>query len=198
MGKVNYLTDYIPVLETIKKINELDKPIILAIDGRCGSGKSGLAEMLKQEVDSNVFHMDDFFLPFDMKTKERLTKPGENVHYERFNKEVLTPLLQGKKVIHQPYNCQIREFDQPIHTEPKKLTIVEGSYCMHPSLQPFYDIKIFMTINKEIQLERIRKRNGEERLQDFNNKWIPMEELYFSELNIEDKCDFTIDTSNIW
>ena len=32
--------------------------------------------------------MDDFFLPMELRTAERLEEPGGNVHYERFSAEV--------------------------------------------------------------------------------------------------------------
>ena len=38
--------------------------LLLAIDGRCGCGKSSLAALLARELDGNVFHTDDFYLPF--------------------------------------------------------------------------------------------------------------------------------------
>ncbi|MEK3909346.1 hypothetical protein [Oceanobacillus sp. FSL W7-1309] len=72
---------------------------------------------------------------------------------------------------------QGKALDEQIYTKLKKLTIVEGSYSLHPSLQEHYDLKIFVTVNKEVQLERKLKRNGEEKLQDFIAKWIPMEEF---------------------
>lgn len=174
-----------------------DKPKFIAIDGRCGSGKSTLALLLQQEVDCNLIHMDDFFLPFELKTMERLSEPGGNIHYERFKEEVLTPLLHGESVVYQPYNCQIRALDEPIHTKPKKLTIVEGVYSLHPSLQYAYDYKVFLTMDSKVQMERICKRSGG-KLQRFINEWIPLEEHYFRELNIEEQCHLSIDTSTIW
>ena len=36
--------------------------VIVAIDGKCTSGKTTLASKLAEIYDCNVFHMDDFFL----------------------------------------------------------------------------------------------------------------------------------------
>jgi uridine kinase len=36
--------------------------VIVAIDGKCTSGKTTLASRLAEIYDCNVFHMDDFFL----------------------------------------------------------------------------------------------------------------------------------------
>ena len=53
-------------METIRKqIDELltqKETVIVAIDGKCTSGKTTLASKLAEIYDCNVFHMDDFFL----------------------------------------------------------------------------------------------------------------------------------------
>ena len=50
-----------------------------------------------------------------------------------------------------------------------------------------------MEINPEEQIENIRKRNGEEKLKVFMERWIPMEEIYFHTFGIKDKSDLVID-----
>lgn len=177
-------TQYASIFEAVKKLAQKDKPSIIAIEGRCVSGKSYLAESLSKVSDCSVFHMDDFFLPFEMKTAKRLSEPGGNVHYERFLEEVLKPLQRYEDVTFRPYSCSEGALSEPIHAEFKKLTIVEGSYSMHPTLQKAYDYRIFLTHDSKVQNERIRRRSGEEALKNFVMRWIPLEEHYFSELNI--------------
>ena len=87
-------------METIrKKIDELltqKDMVIVAIDGKCTSGKTTLASQLAEVYDCNVFHMDDFFLRPEQRTPERFAEIGGNVDYERFREEVLLPLKSGK------------------------------------------------------------------------------------------------------
>ena len=83
-----------------------DAPILVAIDGRCGSGKTTLGEYLGQVFDCNVFRMDDFFLRMEQRTPERMAETGGNVDYERFEETVLTPVLRKKCVSYQPFSCQ--------------------------------------------------------------------------------------------
>ena len=66
--------------------------IIIAIDGRCASGKSALASNLENELGCAVFHMDDFFLRPEQRTPQRYAEPGGNVDRERFWEEILEPL----------------------------------------------------------------------------------------------------------
>jgi len=125
---------YFPAFEAVKKLESKNAPVIIAIDGRCASGKSFLAKLFEKSFFCNVFHMDDFFLPFDMKTPERLQTPGGNVHYERFYEEVLTSLQKHEAVTYRPYDCSKGMLGEPIHKEFKNLTFIEGSYSLNKAL----------------------------------------------------------------
>lgn len=174
------------------------KPFILAIDGLCGSGKTSLAKDLRDIYDCNVFHMDDFYLPFDLRTNERLEQSGGNVHYERFYKDVLIPILRQEPVTYIPFQCSTGNYGEPTVINHKNINIVEGSYSLHPALNQHYDCKVFLTVNEQVQIQRIRKRSGEEKLQQFINKWIPLENKYINELQIQSISDLVMDTSNLW
>ncbi|MDF2537846.1 MAG: uridine kinase [Herbinix sp.] len=189
-------SDYRPVLEAIEELLKKDKPVIVAIDGMCGSGKSYLASILAATFDCNVFHMDDYFVPLEMKKEDRLAQPGGNVHYERFKEEVINSLVNNWTVTYRPYLCGLWRLGEEVVVEPKKLTIIEGTYSLHPELRNAYSITVFLSIDKNKQLERILERNGEEKLKQFIDKWIPLESLYFDHLGIPSLCDITLDTTN--
>lgn len=186
---------YFSPLEEIMKLSQKEEPQIIAIDGRCGSGKTTFSEILQQNFDCNVFHMDDFFLPKELKTADRLSEPGGNVHYERVLEQILLPLANQETVKLIPFNCSINDLDQAVSVPYKKLNIVEGVYALHPALEKYYDYKIFMTVDSGVQVERIRKRNAS-KLHKFIDEWIPLEEKYFNTLGIEEKADYIINTSS--
>ena len=79
--------------------------ILVAIEGKCTSGKTTLAAQLAKIYDCNVFHMDDFFLQSHQRTPERFAETGGNVDYERFQEEVLLPLKAGKAFSYRPFDC---------------------------------------------------------------------------------------------
>ena len=184
--------------ELIKaKVNKLKKhksKIIIAIDGRCASGKTTLAEKLAQELDCNIIHADDFFLQPFQRTAERYAEPGGNLDRERLLKEVLTPLSSGRIPLYQPFDCRSISFKPLVRLPEKDIYIIEGSYSCHPQLRPFYDITVFVTTDAETQKERIKSRNGEERLNDFLVKWIPLEERYFEAFEVEAEADVVVRT----
>lgn len=195
-------TPFLPLLyamDTFARSHTDNKePFILAIDGMCGSGKTSLAKELSNIYNCNVFHMDDFYLPFELRTKERLEQPGGNVHYERFKEKVLVPLLKQEPVTYAPYQCSTGSYGETRIIDFKNINIVEGSYSLHPFFNQVYDCKVFLTINETVQIERIHKRSGEEKLRQFLDKWIPMENKYFTELHIQSISDLVMDTSELW
>ena len=75
--------------ELLEKHKDSSEPILVAIDGMCGSGKTTLGEYLHQVFDCNLFHVDDFFLRLEQRIPERLQEVGGNVDYERFEETVL-------------------------------------------------------------------------------------------------------------
>ena len=163
---------------------------IIAIDGRCASGKTTLAKKLNEAAGWSVFHMDDFFLRPVQRTAERLNAPGENVDHERFLEEVLLPLADSaEEVCFRPFDCETMSLAEPVSVRAGKICAVEGSYSCHPKLSEYYGLKIFLTIDPEEQMRRIIQRNGDEKAKQFAELWIPLEEKYFSAYDIQSGCD---------
>lgn len=179
-----------PALDAIKLLLEErknnDAPILVAIDGRCGSGKTTLGEYLHQVFDCNLFHMDDFFLRQEQRTPERMKEIGGNVDYERFFQTVLQTIQKKEDIVYQPFSCSEWKLMGAYQIPYKKLNVIEGSYSMHPYFKNPYDLRIFMNISKEAQMKNIIKRNGVEKAKDFAEKWIPKEEAYFEEFHIQE------------
>ena len=165
-------------------------PMMIAIDGRCAAGKTTLADRLKEEFDCSVIHMDHFFLQPKQRTKQRLAEPGGNVDYERFVEEVVLPFRKGLPFSYRVFDCGRNDFVSDVLVKPDIITIVEGVYSCHPVLWDIYDFRVFMNIGPEEQIYRIRNRNCEEALKVFCERWIPLEEKYFSTYHIQERCDF--------
>jgi uridine kinase len=181
-------------MEAIKKrIDELlaqKDMVIVAIDGKCTSGKTTLAGRLAEIYDCNVFHMDDFFLRPEQRTAERFAEIGGNVDYERFMEEVLTPLKAGYAFSYRPFDCSTFTLAAPVSVVPKKLNIIEGTYSHHPHFGNPFDLKIVLTIDDQTQRKRILQRPAFLH-QRFFGEWIPMENRYFDSFAILDNCDIS-------
>ncbi len=181
------------VIKTIKDKTEGKVQLVVAIDGMAGAGKSTLAERIAFQLGAEIIKMDDFFLPPELRTAERLAEPGGNVHYERFAAEVASKLQRFKPFEYGVFDCsKMAVTSNKLIENNKKIIVVEGSYCMRPEFRGLYDLKIFMKVDQETQMQRIIARNGEERAQNFKDKWIPMENAYFEAYAVEEACDVVI------
>ena len=166
-------------IDTLLEENNL---VIVAIDGKCTSGKTTLASKLAEIYDCNVFHMDDFFLRPEQRTPERFTEVGGNVDYERFQEEVLLPLKSGKAFSYRPFDCSTFTLSAPVTVAPQKLNIIEGTYSHHPHFGNPYDLKIMLTVDEETQRQRVLERPAFLHKRFFE-EWIPMENRYFALLS---------------
>ena len=188
-----------PLLESI--IPLLDAALqrtghaLCVIDGYCGAGKTTLAAELSAHYGgAAVIHMDDFFLPYDMRTPERLGTPGGNVHHERFLTEVVAGLQTGQTFTYQRFDCTTGTLaDKQCDNTPVR--IVEGSYSLHPALQRAWQklgaVTVFLSVDEEEQLRRIARR-APEKLQAFVDRWIPLEKNYFQAYDIKARAQLAL------
>ena len=182
----------LPLLSALDAALARKGHVSLAIEGRCGSGKTTLAALLARLYPARVVHMDDFFLPPDMRTQQRLSQPGGNVHAERFMQEAAEGIRSGGAFTHRVFDCSVGGYGPDKALPAAPLTVVEGAYCMRPEMEGLYDITVFLDIDPAEQLRRIEKRNGAEGARLFQQKWIPLEEAYFSALRVRERCGFQL------
>lgn len=167
--------------------------VIAALDGRCASGKTTLAREMEERYGWSVVHMDHFFPRPEQRTPPRYAQPGGNVDYERFLEEMLLPLCRGERPVYRPFDCRTQTLLEPIPFAPGPVVLVEGAYSCHPALWGHYDLRAFLTIGPERQMERVVRREGEERARAFREKWIPLEEAYFAAYEVERRCEFRLE-----
>ena len=177
----------------LQRILDNKDRLLIAIDGRCGCGKSSLGAELAESLDANLFHMDDFYLPFRQRVENWQEIPAGNMDLTRFRTEVLEPAENGHGILYRAFSCPQRRYLQEKRLSPKKVNITEGSYSQHPFLADAYDIKLFVTAEKSIQEARLRAREGDH-FKAFEEIWIPMEEYYFRYFSIENNADCIIRT----
>ena len=186
---------YVPYLQLFSKIDTRlsEGELTLAIDGGSASGKTTLSEMLGELYDSNVFHMDDFFLRPEQRTAERYAEVGGNVDRERFLDEVLIPLKRKQSVGYRRFDCSTMTVTPAVEIAPRRLAVIEGAYSMHPELSLYYDLSVFLDISAELQRKRIEKRNTPNMARRFFDEWIPLEKVYFSQMMVAERCDMVIE-----
>ena len=120
--------------------------------------------------------------------------PGGNIDFERFLEEVLLPLKRGEAdVSYRPYDCHRQKMAAPVLLKPGEVCLIEGSYSCHPALWDMYDLHIFLSVDAREQMRRIIGRNGADGAKAFRERWIPLEEAYFAEYRVEERCEVRLE-----
>ena len=74
-----------------------DHPVLVALDGRCGSGKTTLAAQLARQFPQSItVHTDDFYLPPASRVANWEQIPCANMDLARLRAQVLTPARAGQ------------------------------------------------------------------------------------------------------
>ena len=117
---------------------------IIAIDGRSAAGKTTLASLIAEAAGGSIVHMDDFFLPLEMRTPERLSAPGGNVHSERFMAEVLPHLARREAFSYRRFDCSVMDYaPEPVAADASGVIVIEGAYSLSPAFGRYYDLSVF-------------------------------------------------------
>ena len=156
------------------------KPLVLALDGRCGSGKTTLANTLARQFPASItLHTDDFYLPPAQRIRGWEKMPCANMDLARLRDEALRPAYEGQPVQYRAYSCREGAYLPARELAAQPLVILEGSYSHHPLLTGY---------------ETLRAREGE-RYANFAARWVPLEEGYFAQYHIAETADFVVDTT---
>lgn len=170
-------------------------PVLVGIDGRCGSGKTTLAALLAGQFPASVtLHTDDYYLPPAQRAPGWQHTPCANMDLARLRTEALEPLRAGYTAQYRAYCCAAGAYRAGGPLAPQPLVLVEGSYSCHPSLAQLYDLRVFVTCTPEQQARRLRAREGE-RYAAFAGQWIPLEEGYFAQFAVEQNAGLVLSTA---
>lgn len=187
---------YFDIFEKIERLSRENKNILIAIDGCCAGGKSSLSEILEKVFPCRVFHTDDFYLPVSKRADNWHKTPAGNMDLKRLKAEVLQPAKDGGDILSSAFDCSTQSLKPPVFYKSANITIVEGSYCLHPELRGFFDLKLFLSCSPQKQKERLILREGDY-FKAFEEIWIPLEQLYHRLCPIDEQT-IVVSTDELW
>lgn len=167
------------ILDDAEKVIREKGRVVIAIDGKSGTGKSHLSRLIEACAGVSTIHMDDFFLPKEKRTKERYEMAGGNVDSERFIEDVIIPLKRGMPFSYRPFDCSTMSLKNELIEIAKPFIIVEGVYSLHPLFRDVYDMGYVLTAPYSSRIDRIKARSGDDKLEKFISLWMPLEDKYF-------------------
>ena len=143
---------------------------IVGITGGSGVGKTTLINQLYEEFRGKVstFSLDNYYLPKEEQVKDEngiinfdLPSALNADHLKRD----IQQLQKGINIKQPIYSFNNPDKEQAVqYIEPKELLIVEGLYVMYyPFLRNALDYSVYLTVDKDLQLQRRIDRDTRER-----------------------------------
>lgn len=178
------------VVDLIKLGSHSRKPVLIAIEGYGGSGKTTIAEQLAKTLgDSYIVNVDDFI------SKEKLEdtsadKPGFD--RERLKKEVLIPLSKSREVSFRRLIWETNTLSDYKKIPSTNYVIVEGISSYHPDIESYYQYKIWIDTSLNEATTRGRKRDAGNENESKWDVWAANDLAYQQKYHPEQRADFII------
>lgn len=175
----------------IQEHPNMHRPILIAIDGFGGAGKSTTARELKDTLgDAYVISIDDFII------KEKLQEQTADESYfdrRRLEVEVLKPAENDQAITYRRLEWTENRLSTPITAPHSTYLIIEGISTFHPDIAHYFDYKIWINVPIEIAKQRGRERDSGNENEQYWDLWAANDVRYQEKYHPEKQADFVIE-----
>ena len=173
--------EFEPILSAISEISaHKTEPILIAIDGPAGSGKTSLANQLSNKLNSvTTIHMDDLYNGWEDALTATLTRNLEEW--------VINPLTQRHSVNYLKFDWSIGQYGSTVEVRDIELLILEGVGAAQEIIRQSADLTIWIEVGPQIGLARVLNRDGDQLL-PYMLKWQERERAHFLKDQTKENC----------
>lgn len=166
------IRDFVDLLLDTREIPD-NRPLILAVDGRSGSGKSTIADLIHHFIpNSMIVHTDDIAWHHSFFDWCALLLEG-----------ILKPLHGGKAVHYQPPGWQPHGRTGAIEIQAGlTLVIIEGVGASRTEVMPWIDSSVWVQSDlDEAERRGIARDGGTEESRQFWHEWMAQEFVFLQQ-----------------
>jgi uridine kinase len=178
------------VVSEIHRLLRHKNPVLVAIDGRSGTGKSTLAQAIASRVQGRIVLGDDFYSGGTddawqgMSAAEKVEKVMD---WQRMRTQVLEPLLANKPASWHPLDFQpgigwVGWKHETVILHPAPVILVDGVYSARPELADLVDVAVLVSANDEERRKRLDLREGQGFMQRWHALWDAAEDYYITQI----------------
>ncbi|MBO1766268.1 hypothetical protein JOB34_05525 [Allobranchiibius sp. GilTou38] len=160
------------------------RPVVVAIDGRGGAGKSSLAALVAPLLDdAPVVHMDDIYPGWD----------GLARAVPLLVEQVLAPLARGERAAYRRYDWVAGAYAETLVVPPQRYVVVEGVGSSVGAARAYADVRVWVQAPTDL-----RRRRGEDRdgggFAGHWERWAAQETSLFDADGTPEHAHLTIET----
>ena len=184
---------------------------IIGINGVDAAGKTTFASNLARKLETTghkvvVINLDDFLNERKVRYKDK-NEIKSYINYafdlKKLEREILRPLKENKRVETLVRVLDLERdkfFTKEYKIEKESVILVEGVLLFRPTIAKYFDLKIFIDITNQEVIRRVVLRDGylfKDKIEErYEQKYIPVQELYKEEYNPRQISDIVIDNED--
>jgi uridine kinase len=189
------VADFVVAIERLRSCSS--GPLLVALDGRSGSGKSTFAAAVGRRTGALVIDGDDFYRggsgqywdALDVRTKLDLVLDW------RDQRAVLERLRRFEAATWRTYDWEADDGRrrEEITAGPSDIVILDGAYSARPELTDLYALRVVLEVSRDVRRERLLRREGLRYRAEWEARWGDAEELYFETVMPPAAFDLVLD-----
>ena len=192
-------------------------PVRVAVDGRPASGKTTLANELRDRLSARGRHViratiDEFMYPKAVRYRRGVDSPDgcyeDSFDFTALHRALLDPLGPGGGRMFQEaaYDRQA-DRTMPLRMDSiaplDAILIFDGVFLMRPELNHSWDLRILVSTSFEETLNRARHRDADslgsiERVEErFRTRYLPSQAHYFDTVKPREVADLIVENDDV-
>lgn len=188
----------------LRMLAERAPPVVVALDGRSGVGKSTVAAALANRLPATVIPTDDFFAAeitdAGWRARTAAQRAQDCIDWRRMRQRALDPLHLGQAALWNPFDFaagpradgtfaispQVRRRD------PASVIILDGAYSARPELDDAIDLRVLVEVPAAVRLARLAARESPAFLSAWHDRWDAAEDYYFTTVRPPSSFDLVV------